>query len=420
MKTIATFLIFAVAFCSYSQETKSVLFLGNSYTYYNSLPVLVENVAASMGDTVIRDQNTPGGYTLQGHSTNAISQEKIREGNWDFVVLQEQSQRPSLSEAEVETLVYPYARQLNDSILKYNSCAETAFYMTWGRKDGDASNCAIWPPVCTYEGMDDLLRQRYLFMADENEAVTSPVGAVWRYLRENHPQLELYDNDGSHPSGLGSYAGAVTFYTTFFRKNPTLITYDANLPAADVLLVKKAVEEVVFNNLSTWYIGAYDPVADFTYSRDSLEYSFNNTSTFTDTYFWDFGDGFTSTDENPVHLYAQEGEYEVTLAASSCDVISTKTITFDTLGLDELAAKNLISLYPNPTDSNLFVEFPETISGELTFSVFSALGQKVGDYRKSIQDNCVELSSNQLESGLYFLIVSNEKTNLQTLKFVKE
>ncbi len=37
-----------------------------------------------------------------------------------------------------------------------------------------------------------------------------------------------------------------------------------------------------------------------------------------------------------------------------------------------------------------------------------------------IEDNRVELSSDQLASGLYFLIVSNGKANLQTLKFVKE
>ncbi len=292
--------------------------------------------------------------------------------------------------------------------------------MTWGRKNGDASNCSVWPPVCTYEGMDDLLRQRYLYMANDNQAVTSPVGAVWRHLRENHPQLEFYDADENHPSLAGSYAGALTFYTTFFRKNPNLVTYDAGLPSADADIIRNAVEEVVFDNLSTWYIGEYDPVADFTYSRDNLEYSFYNTSLFTDSYSWGFGDGSTSTDENPIHVYTQDGVYEVTLIGSTCDITSTKTVILDTLGLSDVGVKNSISLYPNPTNSYLYINFPQKVSEEFTFSVYSASGQKVADYKESIQDGHVELSNDQLATGLCFLIISNEYSIVQTLKFIKE
>ena len=50
--------------------------------------------------------------------------------------------------------------------------------MTWGRENGDQSNCQSWPPVCTYEGMDDLLRERYMIMANDNNALVAPVGAV--------------------------------------------------------------------------------------------------------------------------------------------------------------------------------------------------------------------------------------------------
>lgn len=162
----------------YAQDSKNVLFLGNSYTTSNNLPNLIQQVATSIGDTFTYDTSTPGGYTLQGHATNTTSLDKIRAGNWDYVVLQEQSQRPSFPDAQVANEVYPYAQRLNDSIVKYNPCAETTFYMTWGRENGDTANCGGWPPVCTYEGMDDLLRQRYQIMANDNDAITSPVGAV--------------------------------------------------------------------------------------------------------------------------------------------------------------------------------------------------------------------------------------------------
>ena len=58
------------------------------------------------------------------------------DGNWDFVVLQEQSQYPSFPLWQVEQEVFPYANQLNELIHEYNECGNTVFFMTWGRKMG--------------------------------------------------------------------------------------------------------------------------------------------------------------------------------------------------------------------------------------------------------------------------------------------
>jgi hypothetical protein len=205
-------------------QTKRMLFLGNSYTSFNNLPQMLANIAASTGDSLIFDSNTPGGHTLRQHATNPVSLGKIAVGNWDYVVLQEQSQLPSFSLPQVENEVFPFAAALDDSIRRHNACAETMFYMTWGRKNGDASNCAALPLVCTYAGMDSLLNLRYRIMADRNSAVLSPVGAVWRYIRQQHPTLELYQADGSHPSVAGTYAAACSFYAAAFRKSPQAIT----------------------------------------------------------------------------------------------------------------------------------------------------------------------------------------------------
>ena len=222
--------------------TQRALFLGNSYTGVNNLPQMVADAAASAGDNLVFDSHTPGGQTLQAHSTNATSLAKIALGSWDFVVLQEQSQLPSFPLGQVQTDVFPYAQLLNGLILEANPCAETVFYMTWGRENGDAGNCASWPPVCTYNGMDSLLNLRYRMMAADNDAILSPVGAVWHYLRENHPAIDLYQADESHPSVAGTYAAACCFYAALFRKDPTAITYDAGLPAADAANIRAAAQ----------------------------------------------------------------------------------------------------------------------------------------------------------------------------------
>ena len=122
MKKIIALLFILCGFTSaIAQQTKKILFIGNSYTYVNDLPLLLANVAESVGDSVIYDSNCIGGYTLQLHSTNATTLQKINQGDFDFVVLQEQSQLPSFPISQVQSSVYPYATTLDSMINAANN-----------------------------------------------------------------------------------------------------------------------------------------------------------------------------------------------------------------------------------------------------------------------------------------------------------
>jgi len=230
----------------------NVLFLGNSYTYVNSLPQICVGVAASTGDVVAFDNYTPGGYSFQQHASDTNAIKMIKKGGWNYVILQEQSQRPSATDQEVEMTVLPYAHFLDSLIHKYSPKAKTIFYMTWGRKNGDTSRCKTMVPVCTYFGMDSLTALRYTRMAKMNHADVSPVGAVWRYLRKNYPSMELYRPDESHPSEAGSYAAACCFYTVILKKSPAAIKYNYTLSKSDASNIRKAVKKIVFDNLERW------------------------------------------------------------------------------------------------------------------------------------------------------------------------
>ena len=241
--------------------TKRVLFLGNSYTYVNNLPQMVADAATSAGDTLIFDSNTPGGQNLGGHLGDPVSIGKIKSGGKDFVILQEQSMRPSQPDDWVAVDFLRNAHLLDSVINKYNPCGETMFYMTWGYRDGNQGFCDSypwWPYECTYEVMDSLTNLRYRMAAAANQAVVSPVGAVWHYLRHNYPSIDLYDSDGSHPSLRGTYAAACCFFTAIFRKSPGDISYTAGLPASDVDAIHEAVRLVVYDSLMKWHIGEYD------------------------------------------------------------------------------------------------------------------------------------------------------------------
>ena len=393
---IFSFIIFAVFSVQVVAQSKKVLFLGNSYTGVNNLPLLIRNIALSTNDTLIVDSNTPGGYTFQLHTTNTTSQSKLMAGNWDFVVLQEQSQLPSFPDDQVAVEVFPYARTLDSIINQYSPCAETVFYRTWGRKVGDASNCPLWPPVCTYEGMDSLLHMRYLQMATDNNALVSPVGVVWKYLRIMHPEIELYATDGSHPSAAGSYAAACSFYSVILRKNPVAITYNFGLTDTVARNIKEAVKLLVYDSLSNWFVGKYDPVARFEYSTIDNIVSFQNQSSSADAYFWDFGDGASSTDFQPTHTYAMSGIYTLRFIARRCDYADTVQTEINVTVLQD----NQVVCFPNPVTSNFVVRTNSTLTGK-TYCLYNSTGQLVR--KGTLNTNYTFVQTINLPAGMYVL-----------------
>ncbi|MDP4818819.1 MAG: PKD domain-containing protein [Flavobacteriales bacterium] len=307
-----------VCFANLLHAQTRVLFIGNSYTAVNNLPQLTADCALSIGFAGFPMEiasSTPGGTTFQVHTTNATSQSLINQGNWDYVVLQEQSQLPSFPDAQVAAECFPFAAALNEQILAADSCAETIFYMTWGRQNGDASNCASWPPVCTYEGMDNLLNLRYRQMAIDNQAILSPVGALWKYIRTNYPEINLYAADGSHPSLEGTYAAACSMVSVIFRTDPTLITYGSTLDPVVSEKIRIAAQAVVFNNLAEWHVGEYDPEILVNTTSNGLTLQLDNQSVSSWNFTWDFGDGNSSTDFSPQHTYANAGVYSLSYSA---------------------------------------------------------------------------------------------------------
>lgn len=324
--------IYFLSFClllsasSYSATIRRVLFLGNSYTYVNNLPQLVANMARATGDSLVFDSYVPGGYTLDQHATDPVALGKVMLGNWDYLVLQEQSQLPGIPNYYSNNL-----SSLCELFRTYNPCGRLMFYMTWGRKNGDANNCTNFPSMCTYISMDNAIRTNYIIMAQTRLGDLSPVGAAWRYVRQHSPAIDLYQADESHPSEAGSYLAACSFYTAIFKKNPALLSYNFVLSTADANTIKQAAKLVVFDSLSYWRYSPTTLTADFGYQivAGGNQALFLNTTSTTyripvaDSYLWDFGDGSTSTLKDPTHSYAGNGTYIVTLTSYNCDVDTT-------------------------------------------------------------------------------------------------
>lgn len=387
-----------------SARTRKVLFIGNSYIYTNDIPGLLKGLVDADGDTIIYDSYTPGGYTLEGHSTDANTLAKIKSNKWDMVILQEQSQKPSFPTSQVAIEVYPFAKKLDTLIRNNHACSETMFYMTWGRKNGDAGNCGFHPPVCTYAGMQAELHKSYMQMAQDNKGVIAPVGVAWKELRDSLPTIDLYSSDESHPSVAGSYLAACVFYASIFHRNPHGNSFTSTLSATDAERLQYYAGKVVMDSLNQWQQYGDYVYAGFDYSVIANDVTFTNTSLKGMNYTWHFGDGDTSTMLNPSHTYTANGKYAVTLTASNGCFTETKTDTVNigSVSIDNITTHEDIIKIANTGAHAVSIQ---VLNNQYTqLSIYNISGAKVKEYTHK---NKVYI--NDLPYGVYVYKLSSRQ-----------
>jgi hypothetical protein len=166
-----------------------VLFIGNSLTYANDLPGMLARLDPSMVVAAVAHPNLALIDHLKGES-NAVA--RIAADRWDYVVLQ---QGPTSRAIDRDTLVLA-VRGFDRHIRAAG--ARTVVYMVWPSKDRIAY-------------FDDVQRS-YRLAAESVGALLVPAGEAWRLAWQRDADLALYDADDFHPSQLGSYLTALTFY----------------------------------------------------------------------------------------------------------------------------------------------------------------------------------------------------------------
>ena len=209
-------------------EPLRVLFIGNSYIYVNDLPsVLAELVLASHELRPIETKTIGApGATLQAHWEKGEALNALRQARWDFVVLQEQSVLPTVDPERMAR----YARLFDAEIKK--SGAQTILFLTWARAGK--------------RDMQQALDSAYTSLAKELGSLLAPVGPAWQWALTENPQLRLHQQDGSHPTSLGTYVAACVFYVVIYGKPPERSARRGDAPSSsDATLAHKAAWDAV-------------------------------------------------------------------------------------------------------------------------------------------------------------------------------
>lgn len=132
-------------------------------------------------------------------------------------------------------------------------------------------------------------------------------------------------------------------------------------------------------------------------------FQFIDQSTSATSWSWTFGDGASSTLQNPLHTYIAQGVYTVTLVASSpCGIDSTTFIIDLTVGIED-GLEGEVTLWPNPNNGQFSVELPEGNWDEAVLTLRDALGRMVS--KQVVNDRRNLIDAQGLGAGIYFLEV---------------
>ncbi|MDX1683738.1 MAG: S8 family serine peptidase [Saprospiraceae bacterium] len=162
--------------------------------------------------------------------------------------------------------------------------------------------------------------------------------------------------------------------------------------------------------------GAYDqseklittysrPTPNFAYNVDMRTVEFDNRSSRSTSYLWDFGDGNTSTEENPIHTYDQNGVYTVSLSAiSPCTTrIKEVEIMIGSVQSEDID-HNALVIFPNPADNELWIEGGVVETADFSIELINSQGMLM-TVAPIEEGSGLKLDVAGLLPGIYFISI---------------
>jgi hypothetical protein len=207
-------------------EGRPVLFIGNSLTYWNDLPLIVQALADSAGggSLAVMVVAFPD-YNLDDHRAEGTALRAIARGGWEVVVLQQGPSSLPENRAQLRASV----GALNAEISGVS--ATPALY-------------SVWPTASRRDDFDRAI-ESYALAAQDVNGVLFPVAAAWLAAWRRDSTLTLYSGDGLHPSVAGSYLAALVMHGALFERSPVGLPPRVRLASGGQLGVTPEVAAVL-------------------------------------------------------------------------------------------------------------------------------------------------------------------------------
>lgn len=187
------------------EEARRVLFVGNSHTFYNDLPGMIQHLAHEEGKSIWVEGSLRGGATLGDHWENPNLHQALSQGRYDVVILQGASLEPLFGADDyVENFQ-------NLAALANEGGAIPILYEVWPRGESDRLYHEEWAPNSPEE-FGTLIWATSERALKGSSAVLAPVGRAWEESRRRETGIQLYRQDGNHATRAGTYLAALVIY----------------------------------------------------------------------------------------------------------------------------------------------------------------------------------------------------------------
>lgn len=234
------------------EQPKTVLYVGNSFFYFNDSMHQYVSGLAKAADPKNKDQYRSTSITISGAGLNwhdveayfkpgGVGSYSFTEDNkvvfntfdkpFEVVIMNDCSQCPI--HPQLKDLFHEYAQKHSQTVLKHR--AKPALFMTWAYADRPE--------------MTSQLAEQYTIAGNNNDALVIPAGLAFAKALSKNREIVLYNRDKRHPSLLGTYLAACTIYASLYEKSPV------GNPYIDGIDAKTAnfLQEVAWDTVREYY-----------------------------------------------------------------------------------------------------------------------------------------------------------------------
>ncbi|MBR2594842.1 MAG: hypothetical protein IKE06_00785 [Solobacterium sp.] len=197
-----------------------VLFLGNSHTYFNDLPVVFKNLcAAGQPDVEVEaDLMAYPGVTFEWHLQQSSQLRfALLHGNYDYMIMQQAAHSPCPSPEQTIKDGKEIIR-----LAKANGVTPI-LCMPWAERK--------------YPEHQAIMYNTYQTLSKEAGVTHTPTGYVFERVLNERPDIDMYFVDGEHCSPYGTYTRALSVYSVIFNASPE------GLPAKSIRSVSSTLED---------------------------------------------------------------------------------------------------------------------------------------------------------------------------------
>lgn len=188
-------------------------------------------------------------------------------------------------------------------------------------------------------------------------------------------------------------------------------------PSGTYFNMSEGIADTALNNS---YLKVYITSAAANFTNTVYTTTFTAGATNATAYSWNFGDGGTSTQQNPVYTYTANGTYTAIVTASnSCNSATAQVVMSFDVGMNELTLPdNWISVYPNPSNGKITVSLNKYTNNPLEIKIYNTEGKLICS--DSLTNTNKEIDLSRHKRGVYFIQFTDTESNRYVKKLVIE